>query len=169
MAKIKPIPEEIKEYLSYDKLTGNLTWIKRAGTRGTLGSIAGTVKQCGTGHVAIKFKGISYQAHRIAWFIEKGTQPPDAIDHINETKIDNVGDNLRGATTSENTCNRGKQSNNTSGYKGVSWHIGSSKWRAYITKDGKQYYLGYFDTTEEAYTAYCEASKELHGEFSNIG
>jgi hypothetical protein len=37
---------------------------------------------------------------------------------------------------------------------------------AYIKADGKRQHLGYFKTLEEAYTAYCKASKRLHGEYA---
>ena len=170
MAKIKPIPipEEIKEYLSYDELTGDLTWIKRAGSRGTVGDIAGCVDNA-YNYTLIRFKKVLYRSHRIAWFLKTGEQPPDEIDHTNKTRIDNAEGNLRKATSSENSCNRGKQSNNTSGYKGVSWSKRRNKWKASISKDCTQHYLGYFDTPELAYEAYCNASKKLHGEFSNIG
>ncbi len=49
-------------------------------------------------------------------------------DHINRRrKLDNCRSNLRPATASQSCCNRGKFSNNTSGYTGV--HR--------ITKNGK--------------------------------
>lgn len=37
--------------------------------------------------------------------------------------------------------------------KGVSFHIRSNKWTAYIYKFGKQEWLGYFDSFEEAKAA----------------
>ena len=44
--------------------------------------------------------------------------------------------------------------NNTSGYKGVSFHKVIGKWRARITIDYKEKYLGTFDTALEAAEAY---------------
>ena len=33
---------------------------------------------------------------------------------------------------------------------------------------GKHYYLGLYSTKEEAYFAYCEKARELHGEFARF-
>lgn len=55
--------------------------------------------------------------------------------------------------------------NNTSGYKGVSWHKGVGKWHASIGFQGKSYSLGYFDDPKEASEAYQKAREELHGEY----
>ena len=58
--------------------------------------------------------------------------------------------------------NRGIQKNNKSGFKCVFADKRSGKYMAYIN-------LGLFETPEDAYKAYCDASKHLHGEFSNVG
>lgn len=42
-------------------------------------------------------------------------------DHINQNPLDNRKANLRIVTNSKNLFNRGKNTNNTSGFKGVSW------------------------------------------------
>ena len=98
-----------------------------------------------------------------------GKWPENDIDHINVARGDNRFSNLREATRSENLRNRGAQKNNTSGFKGVSWQKSSRKWDARINIHGKVVHLGYFDDPEDAYQAYCQAAKELHGEFYNIG
>lgn len=35
-------------------------------------------------------------------------------------------------------------------YKGVSWYARQSRWSAYLSENGKQIHIGYFDTEEEA-------------------
>ena len=85
------------------------------------------------------------------------------VDHINGNPLDNRRENLRVCSQQENSCNRGKNSNNKSGYKGVSWNKQCEKWRAAI--NGK--HIGIFDTPEEAHQAYCEAARELHNEFAH--
>lgn len=57
------------------------------------------------------------------------------------------------------------QKNNTSGYKGVSWHKGKSKWYARIMFQGKNYSLGYYSDIEQAVIVRKTAEKELHKDF----
>lgn len=89
---------------------------------------------------------------------------PFLTDHQNLNKLDNRRSNLRAATRPQNGQNSQLTSRNTSGFKGVSFQK-SRKWRADIRCKGKSIFLGLFDTREEAYAAYCEASPKYHGEF----
>ena len=88
-------------------------------------------------------------------------------DHINGDKLDNRRGNLRICTHAENMRNRGKQSDNESGYKGVMKHKNKGKWVANIVVSGKSIYLGIYDNPEKAARAYLLASKEYFGEFSS--
>ena len=90
------------------------------------------------------------------------------VDHVNGNTLDNRIANLRQASQSENMCNRGMTKSNTSGYKGVYFHAQTGKWRAYVKKDYKQYYLGLYPTKEEAAIAYDHAAKLLHGDFAQL-
>ena len=95
--------------------------------------------------------------------------PKDLIvDHINGNGLDNRRCNLRLVSNSENTRNQTIKNNNTSGYKGVSLYKATGRWCAKICVEGKQYFLGYFDTPEEASIAYQNASKIFHKEFGRI-
>ena len=169
MTNIKLIPEEIKECLSYDEYTGLLTWIKKSSkySHVPIGSVVGSLQA--DGYLQIMFEKRNYLAHRIAWFLKTGKQPPEFIDHKDTIKTNNIWTNLREATSNQNQHNKGKSKNNTSGYKGVTFNIAASKWKAQIRVNGQQIYLGYFDTLEEAYLTYCTASEELHNKFSNVG
>ena len=93
----------------------------------------------------------------------------EVVDHINMNKLDNRRENLRVATRSQNQENRGMPRNNKSGYKGVSWVKKDKKWTARIKHNKEAYSLGFFKTPEEAYQAYCDKARELHGEFANLG
>jgi len=59
--------------------------------------------------------------------------PEDKVtDHINGNTLDNRKDNLRSVNQGENMRNRGKMTNNTSGYVGVCWCKSSEKWQASV-------------------------------------
>lgn len=88
------------------------------------------------------------------------------IDHIDGNGLNNTKSNLRIVTQSQNLQNRGKPSNNTSGYKGVSFSKIINKWEAYITVRGHRIRLGYFDTAKDAAHAYDLAAVDYHGEFA---
>lgn len=90
-------------------------------------------------------------------------------DHRDGDGLNNRRHNLRPATKAQNGRNRRRNKNNTSGFKGVSWHTQRSRWRAQIMVDRHKKSLGLFDTPEDAYAAYVRASKALHGEFANDG
>ena len=90
------------------------------------------------------------------------------IDHINGVKTDNRKSNLRVCTRAENGRNRGKQENNTSGYKGVSYKVKNKKFSSQIKVYNKQIYIGLFDTPIEAARAYNEAAIKYHGEFAKL-
>lgn len=88
-------------------------------------------------------------------------------DHIDGNGLNNQRSNLRVCTTSENGMNQSKHSNNTSGFKGVSWIKSAKKWRASISVNGKIIHLGSFLTPELASEAYVAACIQYHGEFAN--
>jgi hypothetical protein len=73
---------------------------------------------------------------------------------------------LRIATGAENQRNRGKQKNNTSGYKGVHWNKSHGQYHARTIHNGKEISGGYFDSPREAAAKYNELAKIYHGEFA---
>ena len=109
-------------------------------------------------------KGI--KLHRV---IMNVNDPKTDVDHINGNKLDNRKSNLRLCNRSQNCMNRGKPSNNSSGFKGVSFDKQKQKYHAYIKLNYKREHIGYFDTAEEAHQAYCKRASELHKDFANFG
>jgi len=85
------------------------------------------------------------------------------VDHINGNTLDNRRKNLRIVTRSQNAVNKGLNSNNRSGYKGVNYDVARNKYVAFISVRGKMMYLGRFDSPELAARAYDAAAKEFYG------
>jgi hypothetical protein len=86
-------------------------------------------------------------------------------DHINGEKLDNRRENLRICLIRENLMNRGANSNNTSGHKGVWLNKRINKWVAGITINKKTIHLGYFHNIEDAAAAYENALREYLHDF----
>jgi hypothetical protein len=96
-----------------------------------------------------KSKNLKYAARRIGdstvYLHTEVMQSAGIIDHRNGDGLDCRKENLRFATVSQNGANRGKQRNNTSGFKRVSWQKDCQRWRAKIKVRGSQIHLGLFD------------------------
>jgi len=91
-----------------------------------------------------------------------GEPPKYQIDHRNGIRSDNRIENLREATSAENSQNRTIRSDNASGYIGVFRKKRYKKWGAQIKINKKTKFLGYFDTPEQAHKTYLAAKSELH-------
>lgn len=94
--------------------------------------------------------------------------PDGLVDHINGDKLDNRKFNLRVCNQSSNSANAKKSINNTSGFKGVSWDKKAKKWGAYLTKNYKHIFCGYFEDKEVAAAAYNARALKEFGEFAKL-
>lgn len=88
------------------------------------------------------------------------------VDHRDGNGLNNLRENLRIATHSQNMRNSRTPKNNITGFKGVSFTTREQKYRAVIYVDGKMIHLGYFQSPEEAHKAYCAGATLHHGEFA---
>ena len=89
---------------------------------------------------------IIYLAFNPDWDIHDSSQN-NSIDHIDRNSLNNNLSNLRVATALEQVLNR--EFKNAKGY-----YFNKGKWKAQIKINGKQIYLGYFKTEQEASLAY---------------
>ena len=153
--------DEVRDLLDYNPVTGEFVWKITLSNRAPAGSVAGNVTEIGYRH--IKLNGRTIRACRLAWFHYYGEIGGMEIDHINGDRADDRIANLRLCTRSQNLANRRKQSNNSSGYKGVSKSLG--KWRATIRAGGRNIHLGTFECPRLAHQAYLEAARKYYGEF----
>jgi hypothetical protein len=87
-----------------------------------------------------------------------GPVPPgkDSIDHIDRNPLNNCRANLRFATLSEQTINRGINRNNTSGVTGVCWYKARNKWEVKIDRK----FVGYYEIFEKACEVRAQAENE---------
>lgn len=88
------------------------------------------------------------------------------IDHKNRNTFDNRRSNLRDATYSQNSQNRTRQSNNTSGIIGVSFDNQSDVWKARININKHQHTIYTGVSFKDAVITRLKAEKEYYGEFA---
>jgi hypothetical protein len=166
-SKQHPSQERLRELFEYrDHESQPFIWKISLSNRVKIGDVAG----CSTsvsGYCQVGIDDTYLRIHRLVWIYHNGDIPDKMfVDHIDGDKLNNRIENLRLATRSQNQHNCKKQSNNTSGVKGIGWNKQRKKWRARITINGKSIWLGYYNTIEEAEAAITAARNNLHGEFA---
>lgn len=156
----------LAEIFAYDCETGVISYKLRRGSA-KVGDVAGSLGR--SGYRAIPVNRRSMLAHRVAWALHYNEQPPEFVDHINGDRADNRIENLRPATRMQNQGNRKISANNTTGFKGVTYHKRIEAYAAQIRSNGKLHHLGLFDCPEAAHQAYLAAAKSKFGEYARAG
>lgn len=163
--------EYLKSILRYEPETGKWFWRISKGSV-TAGLLAGSIQGKGDyRYINIMINGKSYLAHRLAHLYINSEWPENHIDHEDLDGLNNKWKNIRKATRSQNLGNQKTHTNNTSGFKGVSWDKKANKWSARIQVNGKSKFLGYFakEDIDKASNAYEKAAEELFREFARFG
>lgn len=116
-----------------------------------------------------KIKTILMHRVILSRMLERDLTKGEEVDHKDRNPLNNKRENLRLANGTQNNFNKPSPRNIT-GFKGVSFDKNkkTKPYASHIGFEGKRLYLGYFDTPEEAYDAYCTKLKELAGEFANF-
>ena len=143
------IPSDIVEYLRYEPDTGHLYWKVDRSSGTKAGDRAGCVGV--KGYRFVTFKGKTYYAHRVAWFLHYGEQAPDPIDHENRDRDDNRATNLRDGRNGVQDYNRGEYTRQTDLPKYV--HPNRNRFQALVSRKSKLNHVGIYDTPEEAHEA----------------
>ena len=94
--------------------------------------------------------------------------PDSGVDHRYGKTWDNRKIQLRLASQLENSRNKMKCKNNTSGFKGVSRDNVNNKWRAKIQVNNRTLCLGRFEGLLDAAKAYNIAAVKYFGEFARL-
>lgn len=171
--RIMPPQQFLREAFSYDQESGEIFWLWRPvrhfanalsckkWNRKFAGRNAGTVLDA-FGYVRIRLGPENLVAHRAIWKWMTG-KDPIGLDHIDRNPNNNKWNNLREASQSDNCSNRSVVKKKEIPLKGVT--ISGKRFMSAIQSKGVRRHLGTFDTAEEAHAAYCEAAKEMNGEF----
>lgn len=161
--KRRPIThEEVVAALNYDPSTGVLSWngARRGLSKNPFDNRTPSKKD---GYLRIGFNGNRLLVHRVIWFYMTGVWPVE-VDHINGLRHDNRWVNLREVTRAKNLQNIPpiNPRNKSTGLVGSSFSERYGKFRSYIVVGRKQKSLGFFDTAEEAHSAYLKAKATMH-------
>ena len=149
----KELLHEILEYKD-----GKLFWKKVTNpkSRSRVGDEAGTLTSHGYRRIVINYK--QYFGHQLVFMMFNGYIPAE-IDHINRVRSDNRIENLRPCTRSENILNSSISNRSRTKIK----HIHVVKGYGYkvvIPKNGKQTYIGFAKTVDEATRILKKASEK---------
>lgn len=118
------------------------------------------------GKVDGKYKYRTTYLHKVIKPSNKG----ELVDHFNHDTLDNNSDNLRITKQKFNLRHRnGKNKNNTTGYRNVSYDKSRDKFIVQLQNDeGINTVYGEFDTPEEANDFAIMKREELYKEFAGV-
>lgn len=156
-----PTAEQFRKVLSYDESTGHFRWLVQ---RGPVKAGAAAGSKLGD-YLSIRVFGKTYLSHRIAVLVVTGEWPTKGmdVDHIDGNKLNNAWANLRVVDKRTNNQNlRRARTGSRSGLIGAHWDGSVNKWLAGIRINGRNTYIGRFDTPEEAHAAYIAAKRQFH-------
>ena len=162
--------EYLKQCIDYNPETGDFKWKITEG-RNIYGNDAFCVKVECNNCVTLRTQILNnlYSTNRLIVFWMTGYMPsPNRV----VMTIDNNALNLRWSNIrvgNRNDANIKKRNLGELASKGVYFHRQSNKYRAQITINGKQTYIGQFKTEAEAHEAYMKAARKHYGELANDG
>jgi len=157
-----PSQQTLLGLLACDPATGVFTWkVPRGKGKIQPGASAGYVLQGPTNGyrlIGLTVNGTRrlFRAHRLAWKMMTGQEPPERLDHINRDRQDNRWSNLRDGTGTVNHGNRAALRRTTATGAGLPTGV-HRHGRGYMARRRNKY-LGTFGSVEEAHQACLSAS-----------
>ena len=123
----------IADQLDYDSATGVFTWkINGRGKFKRAGAVAGSKRP--DGYLSLCVNGKQWLAHRLAWVICYGEEPPSILDHIDRDKSNNSISNLRDGTGGKNELNMKAHRDGKLGICGVRHASKDGHYQAYVNR-----------------------------------
>jgi len=148
----------IYEYISYNSITGELTWLKRRSNRCKAGMLIGAIKS-DDGRRQFELFGYHLYAYRAAWFLYYGEWPTNEIDHINGDVDDNRICNMREVGRRINMTNcKIHRSGKVPGY---TFDKDRKLFSASIQINKKRISLGRYKKRSDAILAYNKKREEI--------
>lgn len=151
--------EELLHLFEYDRERGVLIWKNPPKYNAYLaGTVAGTIKKKrNTTYRRITIFRKLYSVHQFIWFLEKN-EWANCIDHKDGNGLNNHISNLASVSPRMNQQNRTYHRKGK--LVGASFHKRQGLWQSSVRlKNGKQKYLGRFNTEFEAHQRYLQEVK----------
>lgn len=177
------ITKELLQTL-FDYKDGKLYWKIKSRNDRPIGSFAGYIRRNKNAlpRYTVKINNQSFIAARLIFCWHHGYFP-QTVDHEDRNSLNDRIENLREASSLENSRNKTKSKNKTSQYLGVHLYKGEvafklkngdikifayPRWLACIRINGNLKTLGYFKIENEAALAYNREAVRYFGEFANL-
>lgn len=148
MTREERCQEAIKRGYTYDSETGLV--------KNRDGNTIIRITNIGYKYIQLSIKNKKYHIlqHQFAWYFVHGYCAQE-IDHINGIRHDNRICNLRSVTKQQNQWNRKT-------VKGYYFNKANNKYKVQIGLNNKLFYVGYYNTKEQAREAYLQAKEKYH-------
>lgn len=145
---------ELLSFSFYDRERGG--FVRTARRNGPyqnqkIGELVGSLTN--DGYLLVRLLGRQFNISHLVWLVEYGSWPQEDLDHRDQVRSNNHISNLREAAIPINQKNTRMQSNNTTGYTGVTFHKDAGKYAAEVEANRKRHYCGLHSTPEGAYAA----------------
>ena len=149
--------DRLRELLEYHPETGKFIWRVAPTPNIKAGSVAGYARTNGTNRIQID--DATYSAGPLAIFFATGSWPTGRLIYLNGDRSDARLLNLV-EQPSPVALKIARQAD-PQGFRGVSFHKREGKYQAHVTVNGRQRYVGLYETPQAAQGALREARATL--------